>query len=109
MKALAPGVKIMEAAGMFTGPNPLAKLRRSGGERMGIVSNLASITCSDVSQSKSLKKEVALITRLKLGSGKDWLTNKKLHNKGIIVPVWNQNRLARVGQVNPISPQQFPH
>ena len=75
MKALAPGVKIMEAAGMFTGPNPLARLRRSGGERTGIISNLASVTCGDVSQSESLKKEAALITRLKLRAGEGWLSN----------------------------------
>ena len=109
MKALAPGIMIMEAAGMFTGPNPLARPRRSGGERTGIISNLMSIACGDGSQSKSLKKEAALITRLKLRLGEGQLTNKNLHNKGIIVPVWNRNRLARVGQANLILPQKFPH
>ena len=110
MEALAPGVKIMEVAGMFTGPNPLARLRRSGGERTGIVSNLTSMACGDIGQSKSLKKKAALVTRQKLGSGEGQLTNKNLHNKGIIVPAWRRNRLARVGQVlNPILPQKFPH
>ena len=109
MKALAPGIKIMKVAGMFTGPNPLARLRRSRGERMGIICNLMSVACGDVSQSESLKKEAALITRLKLGVGEGWLINKNLHNKSIIVPAWSRNRLARVGQTNLILPQKLPH
>ena len=91
-----PSIKIMEAARMFSGPDPLAGSRWSGGERMGIIGDLVSIPCHDIGQSDCLKKESAFVAGQKLGAGESHLTNEDLYNKCIIMAPWNRNGLARV-------------
>ena len=86
----------MELARTCTGPDPLTGLRWCGGERTGIVSDLASISRHDIGQSNRLKEELALAARQKFGLGEGYLTNEDLHNKCIIVLPWNRNGLARV-------------
>ena len=96
MKTFTPSIKIMEAPRMLAGPDPLAGLRWIGGERTGIVSDLASIPCLNIGQSDRLKKESALVAGQELGAGESHLTNKDLHNKCIVMAPQNRNELARV-------------